>query len=226
MSEKSQRTERQASGDSALGGDLIDGVVEAVGAALEVGASLTRSIAKVTAGQRRVPEPSGTGGPIAAIVHYGSAALANVVHTVLGTTDRRHPGDTRPESRTRATRTAAVPTVEPGATLRIPLSIENPGNEPMEGMGFSCLRLVGETAGVGTPLDKRALRFAPRSLTVAPHDFEKLTVFVNTAHDTDPGRYEAVVGLGDDIFEVSVHFDVVPRDVPRREEEAEDEGTQ
>jgi len=89
---------------------------------------------------------------------------------------------------------ASLPVVQRGGTLRIPLSIENPANEPMQHLNFLCLEMRGGSPGQGVPLPVSAVRFQPESLTIEPRDFEKLTVFIDTGFDTLPGKYEAVLG--------------------------------
>lgn len=204
---ESKQNENKSTGAS----DIVNGVGEVVGAVLGIGAAVAKTVAQATSGGKEVPAPSG-GGPINAMVHYGVAAVSNVVGTVLssvnvGAAPARPAKSAAPSSP--APQATTLPRVRRGASLRIPLSIENPGDEPMRGMSFTCLRMNGGKADAGTPLRERALRFQPETLDVAPKDFEKLTVYIDTAPDTAPARYEAVIGLDQGVFETTIVFEVI-----------------
>ena len=91
----------------------------------------------------------------------------------------------------------------------MPLSIENTGAEPMTDLQFRCLAVEVESAGPGTPLVPSNVRFEPASLTVAPRDFEKLTVYVDAPAETAPGQYQVTIGLESGTFRTAFPFVVV-----------------
>jgi hypothetical protein len=106
-----------------------------------------------------------------------------------------------------------MPRVRAGSTLRVPLSIENPGAERMDDMRFACLALArapGSVPAKGAPLGIDDVRFQPLPLSVGPRDFEKLTVFVDTRPDTAPGRYDLTIGLPGGAFQMTIPFEVQP----------------
>jgi hypothetical protein len=96
--------------------------------------------------------------------------------------------------------------------LRIPLSIENPDAQAIDQLEFTALAVKGDGTAGGTPLGVGSLRFEPATMTIAAHDFEKLTVFVDTRPETAPGPYEAAIGLGGSRPEINVRFAVVGAD--------------
>lgn len=198
--------------DSSGVDDIVTSLSDVVGAVMGVGAAVTKTFAEVTSGSKKISPPEEGSNPINVMVHYTMEGVTNVVSAVVGAVGGREDQETnQPTEKAAAKPQAApvVPVVERGATLRIPLSIENPGDEPMQGMAFGCTAIEGHATAAGLPLSKAALRFQPEILDVAPKDFEKLTVFINTAEDTAPGDYTATIGLGGGTFESHVPFKVV-----------------
>jgi hypothetical protein len=218
--------------DPQAGADMIvAGVIEVLNAALSVGATVAKTIAQQTSGGKSLPEPEGRDSALNDMVHYGVAAVTNVVGLVVSgagvVSGSVKPPEPTPQSNysepqnysTQSDRTTApssspsvpnLPTVHQGSTLRIPLSIENPSSEPMSDMTFVCLTMSGETAGSGQPLDISAVRFQPQTLSIAPKDFEKLTVFIETYPDTTIGLYKTVIDMGKKNFETVLQFQVIP----------------
>jgi hypothetical protein len=197
---------------------LIEGVSEAVSLSLRIGATLARMAAQATAGDKMVPAPRRQDNLINAIVHYSIATVVNIVDTVVESVqDVRQasagsPATPAQSGRAEEVQTAADParpTVHRGATLRIPLSIENPGSEPMAGLRFTCPAVSGGDSEAGRPLSPATIRFEPEALTIAPKDFDKLTVYVDVPADAASGRYAATIGLSDGTFETILHFEVV-----------------
>ena len=200
---------------------LVRGMSDVLGAALGVGASVAKAVAQATAGAKPVEPPRGDR-PLEAMVHYGLATVTNVLGIVtngVGLGVRAAPtgsgaggpsdaGGVPDSGGATATAAAPLPTVRAGNALRVPLSIQNPGAEPMRGIAPVCLALEARGLGAGQPLGAAALRFQPARLDVAPRDFEKLTVFVDTEPDSAPGRYEAVIGLGAPGVETRLAFQV------------------
>jgi len=197
--------------------DLVAGVTAVVDAALGVGASLAKVFAEATAASKPVARPA-SDAPLDAMIHYGLATVTNVAERVtsrvsgLGSPFGRGGAATAP-----GRAAAAGPRVHAGATLRVPLSIENPGDAPMTGVAFRCtsLRYLGDAAG--PPLGPEAVRFHPAVLEILPRDFEKLTVFVDTRADTALGRYCATIDCGGNALRTPLEFDVIaaePRPTP------------
>lgn len=193
--------------------ELLDGVAQVISATLGVGAAAARMVAQATAAGREVPPPAAGAGPLNAIVHYGMATVSQLTGLVFrsagGTAATPQGGGAAPAS----PRPGRGPQVHQGSTLRIPLSIENPGDVPMTGLSFRCLELsyLGLGKVEGETLSVEALRFHPVLLDVQPRDFEKLTVFVDTRDDTAPGCYRARIGMGDGGFETAFEIEVIPR---------------
>lgn len=184
-----------------------------VNAALEIGSSVAKVFAQATSLDKPLQDPPADDNPVSKMVYYGTTTIGNVVRMVFsGLSGSDSGGGTQPggNGTNQGTPENAMPSVGRGSTLRMPLSIENRGNEPMEGMVFFCLSMKGNTTGPGTPLNEAAVRFQPARLDVPPNDFEKLTIFIDTAHETAPGTYEAMIALGPGIFENRIVFEVRP----------------
>ena len=193
--------------------DVVDGVTEVLNAALELLSEITRRTAEATAPRDRLIEPCPADAPpINTAVRYGVATVTNVIE-MMGTAIRDAAGGG--SSATRAKRPGGVagpatrPTAKRGATLRIPLSIENPSATEVEELVFVALELRFRGSGPGASLPRESIRFEPEVLTIAPRDFEKLTVFVDVPDDAAVGRHDARIGLAGGDFETSFRFDVV-----------------
>lgn len=197
---------------------ILAGVANVVNSALDVGAALARTVAQATAGSNRIPEPAPNASAIDEVLHYGRVVVGNVIRVVLPGAGGTAPEQQAASAAARtpdAARATESPRVHAGATLRVPLSIENPGAEPMAEMHFACLamtRTPGSGPASGAPLGVDAVRFQPLPLTVGPRDFEKLTVFVDTRSDSAPGRYEMTIGLPGGGFQMAIPFEVIPEE--------------
>lgn len=216
---------------------LTQGVAEVMNAFFSIGASVAKTVAEATANTKQVPTPSSNAAPLNAIIHYSLITVGNVINLFAGGIRNSLPKNVGTESSagvqakdrnaggaagkasvaenpgSAAESSPSLPVVQRGGTLRVPLSIENPSNEPMQQMTFLCLEMRCPSPASGIPLDVSAVRFQPETLSVEPRDFEKLTVFIDTSHETSPGRYEAVLGLGGGIFEMSVQFEVLSQTI-------------
>jgi hypothetical protein len=195
-------------------GRSVAGVVEAV---LDVGVSVTKVLAEATA-PGGVVEPLPPSTPaFQAIVRYGVTAVGNVATAILsgGQVLRRAAGVTVgaaaagapvPPASSPATARGG-PRVQPGSTLRVPLSVENPGERPMRELTprVRALRHADgrDAAGVIPP---GAVRFDPEEFDVAPRDFEKLTVFIAVPAQAPVGAFELVLALGPDEPDLKIAF--------------------
>lgn len=190
---------------------ISSGISEVVHAALGVGAAVARTIAEATAQGKPVPPGASGEGPFADIIHYGVQATSNVVSMAI----RGMPSTPQPAGATGAgPAPASFPTVHAGSTLRIPLSIENPSDTEMPQMTFCGRELIYEGHSSGTPLTEEALVFEPAALSIAPRDFEKMTVFIATTEATAAGMYLAKITVEGGSFESSLRFEVVPANQP------------
>lgn len=197
---------------------ILAGVANVVNSALDVGAALARSVAQATAGSQRVPEPAPNSSAIDEVLYYGRVTLGNVIRVVLpgagsAAAEPAQPANASAARTPDGPRVGDMPRVHAGATLRVPLSIENPGAEPMSDMRFACLALArapGSAPVTGKPLGTDDVRFQPLPLSVGPKDFEKLTVFVDTRPDTAPGRYDMTIGLPGGAFQMTIPLEVTP----------------
>jgi hypothetical protein len=189
---------------------LTSGITEVITAALSVGAAMARTAAQATAMGKPVPPGAAGEGPIADIIHYSVEAASNVARLVIrGIPSTIRPATTPTPSGSPAA-TATYPSVHAGATLRIPLSIENPTEAEMSQLTFVCGDLTYEGRAGGTPLTAAALSLEPATLTIAPRDFEKLTVFIATTEATATGNYHAKITVEGGSFESALRFEVLP----------------
>ena len=209
------KEQRNTGGGTPPAQDLIAGVNEVVNAALNVGASLAKAAAQATAAGLPVNTPTASTGPLNAIVHYSVVTVSNVASMVLKSAGGLKMGVARPSAprgaATAAPAPATLPCVHQGATLRIPLSIENPGEQPMNDVAFHCTEMTYLGRATGPALQTGNVRIQPQTLNILPHDFEKLTLFISTQADTTPGRYLATITIGPDGTTL-VEFEVLPHE--------------
>jgi hypothetical protein len=188
-------------------GASVAGVVDAV---LEVGVSLARVMAQATA-SGGVVEPLPPSTPaFQAIVRYGVTAVGNVASALMsGGEALRKAGKGTTPSAAKPAR-GGSPTVQAGSTLRVPLSVENPGEQPMRDLSPR-VRAVRRAAGAdaASVIEPGSIRFEPVQFDVAPRDFEKLTVFVPVPDDTPAGNYQVVLALGPEEPDLTIAFAVI-----------------
>ena len=201
---------------------VAEGVSEVVNAAFGVGAAIAKTLAEATAAGKPVTRPEAQQGPFGEMVHYGVTTLTNVIGLVVsvmggvvsGATDRGQsvsPGAAEPPvAREKGSGASNHPKVHQRGTLRIPLSMENPTDQPMENLVFICQGMRGKRLQAGQPLTETAMRFQPERLDIAPKDFEKLTLLIETDAQTAPGDYVAHVGVATGDFQIKVEFEVLP----------------
>jgi len=161
-----------------------------------------------------VAEPEDVERPLAAIVHYGWATVGNVLgvltsglNVVVKPTNGQPASAASPSRREPAVR--RLPSVHRGSTLRIPLSIENPGGAGDYELSFTCTNLTFDGDPSGLVLENVAVRLEPNTLVVAPYDFEKLTVLIDTQDDSAVGSYEALITSEAGDFEIPLRFEVM-----------------
>jgi hypothetical protein len=175
-------------------------------AMLKAGASVARSFAEAVSGR---PQPLVPGEPpLASLVRHASSGVAGVAWIMI--TAARSVANEDPArsvasdeaARTGGAGTAPVaqaappepppgPVVAPGSTLRIPLSVDNPGDSDMAGLQP---RVLAATLD-GTEVQPPKVRFQPKKLSIAPKDFEKLVVLIDMPADAPEGRWRLAFSL-------------------------------
>ena len=188
---------------------LLGGALNVGNAALDLGVTLTRAVATVTARGTPVPEPLPDRGQIPDMIHYGLATANSLIRIVLPGAAAAPVVRPAPTTNTPARPVPNSPRVHRGSVLRIPLAIENPGATPMLDLQFICMELISSQLEDGKPLSTDAVRFEPPSLTVQPNDFEKLTVYVTPSADTTQATYSMVIGVAGSDFQLTVQFEVI-----------------
>lgn len=99
---------------------------------------------------------------------------------------------------------SGVPTGRVGEQLRMPMMVENPGREAMKELAFRVVALAGPE---GSSLSGASLSVVPAAISVAPGDFEKLTLVVDVPVGAVAGEYEGRLGLeGDSSLQVPFRF--------------------
>jgi hypothetical protein len=196
---------------------LTDRLTEVVDAGLQLGASLARRLAELTGS----PEQQESGVPVDDLVRFGSEAAGNVLGLVaagartginLGARASRAVTPERGAGQP-AAQTRTQPMVTRGSTLRVPLLVENTGQTPTRPLTFattSLLRAGCPDSGDCTCLPVDTVSFAPETLVVAAHDFEKLTVRIAVPSGAAPGGYTASITAGDGWFSTTIGFSVLP----------------
>jgi hypothetical protein len=160
-------------------------ISELVASALTVSASLAQVVAEASTGKPQPHVPSETA--LQSVVRHATTTVSSLVSTAVAAT-RKPAGPSQP-----------VLQLQAGGSLRLPLSIDNPGSSPMTGI---VPRMVSAEQGI-------AVSFVPEVLDIAPLDFEKLVVMVSAAPDAARGlRTVAFVLTGQEDQPISLTFDV------------------
>lgn len=194
---------------------LASGITGVVNAALSVGAALARTAAAATAPGAVASTPAAsTEAPLKEIVHYSVEAAANFVRLIVRSANPSASAQTATQTASSAPPGPAHPTVHAGSVLRIPLSIQNPTEVEMAAMTFCCGSLIYQGSESGEPLTAQSFVFQPNPLTIAPRDFEKITIFITTAEATAPGVYLAHIMVQGGTFESPLTFEVLPAPSP------------
>lgn len=192
--------------------DVAAGVANVIEAALGVGVSLARVLAEATALGRAVePVPAGTP-PISAIVRYGVTAAGNLASALVSGAQGLKPSvgtmKAAASSGSAADGRGAGPRVAAGASLRVPMSVENPSDRPMRDLQPRLRAVRRGSADASAVIGADCIRFGPERFDVAPHDFEKLTVTVSVPADVPAGDYEVMFALNDTDPDLKLAFAV------------------
>ncbi|WP_225031053.1 hypothetical protein [Paraburkholderia sp. XV] len=205
--------------------ELADSLGQVIHSALGVGVALSRLAAKATgsgSGSGSEEQPAAGAGPVSVIVHYSLTAVRNMTGTLTGILPDLMPsvnvrpvsadGSAAPGAHAPASNSAMgamVPSVHQGATLRVPLSVQNPANEPLLALTPRCESLEFTGSDSAHVLTHDAFHFAPAALSVAGRDFEKLTVLVDVPADAAPGRYTARIDSPEGGLALRLDFDIL-----------------
>lgn len=207
---------------------LAEGLTDVLNAVFSVGAAITKTMAEATAvGKLVARAPESAQGPLGEMLYYGVSVVSNVIGLVVSGMGKVVSSGNEKSHSKHAVRGGEkdnappqredkrLPRVHQGGSLRIPLSMENPGDQPMKDLVFVCLQMKGKDIAAGAALTEQTVRFQPECLEIASRDFEKLTVFIDTDAKTATGRYEALIGVGGGGMELQVEFDVAQAEQTR-----------
>lgn len=165
-------------------------ISELVASALTVSAALAQALAEASTGRPQPHVPSDTA--LQSVVRHATTTVSSLVSTAMAAT--RKP----------ATAPQPVLQLQAGGSLRLPLSIDNPGNGPMAG-------IVPQVVSISHSLSSDGITviFSPETLNIAPQDFEKLVVTVTAAPDAARGNWTvAFVLTGQEDQPITLTFDV------------------
>lgn len=150
--------------------------------AVRVSAKLAQASAEAATGE---PQPVRDGETaLQELVRHSSTAAGSLLGQ--GLSALREGAGVSTHAQDANTADAPLPRVSPGSTLCLPLSITNPGTSPMNGVTPT---LVGLSHENGEDTSAPKLRFEPAELSIAPHDFEKLVVYVDVPAAAAAGQW-------------------------------------
>lgn len=182
-----------------------------IGSTLNVVTGLARTTAELSVRERLIEPPKADTPPLNAIIHYGLITVVNIAGLVTSAVRNGEsvtpPPTCRPGTPERqgTPEQQGLPTLRPGATLRMPLSVENRGDEAMTEVVPRVVELGYTGLDTATALDASAVRFEPERLTIGAHDFEKVKVIVTAAQNSAPGHYTLTLTFGAEVTTV-IHF--------------------
>lgn len=179
---------------SQAAGALID-------SAMKLSASVAQVVAEAATGKPQNAQPGDT--HLQTIVRHGTAAASGIVSTVTSAaraTRATENGEDAPFS------TETLPTIVAGASLRVPLSVDNPTADAMSNLNPVLTELVHSDYEDGQGWN---VSFEPEVFTVAPQDFEKLVVHVAVPEHAKEGLGTVTFSLGEASAPVTIRFRVV-----------------
>lgn len=172
-----------------------------VSASMQVTAQLAKSVAEAATGE--VQEERSGETSLQEVVRHGSTATGSILALALSVL--RQGMESR-GSKVNSAKAAPLPSVIAGQKLRIPLSIDNPGSDEAMDLQPALVLLAGSNA---TEANKPKISFDPISLSIAPHDFEKLVVIVTTNKNAEAETWTCSFNFGDvQSGEMEFKFDV------------------
>lgn len=156
---------------------------------LQSGAALARGFAQAVSGKQPPVVPGEA--PLAAMVRHTSAGVAGILKVAVEAA--RSAGAGSPAGAVEPVPSSG-PIVGAGETLRIPLSVDNPGAEPMTGLTPAVLSATCN----GLPARAHPVEFTPATLAIAPFDFEKLVLTVKVPRKAAEGLWRLRFRIGPD----------------------------
>lgn len=155
---------------------LGEAAAELIDSALKLSASVAQTVAEATTGKPQEDHPEDT--HLQAIMRHGTTAAGSLLTTVIAAARSTAPNGASPA---KAPPSAPALVAEPGQSLRVPLSVDNPGTDTMTG--------IEPRLAESDPVLPFDVAFSPESLTIEPKDFEKLNVLIDIHADAAPGLY-------------------------------------
>lgn len=155
----------------------VEAMAKLVDSALALSESVAQAVAEATTGRPQPRRPEDTA--LQTIVRHGATATGSLLTTVVEATRNAHDASAAGPEPVR-------PALARGETLRMPLSIDNPGSDVMDGI-VPTLEEVAHTDRRSAP--PLSVAFEPAELTIGPRDFEKLVVLVSAPADAEPGPW-------------------------------------
>lgn len=149
-------------------GEAVGALVKSV---MHLGASIAQTVAEAASGKAQEQRAGDT--DLQAIIRHGTTAAGSIIATVVSATEQGSNAQ-KQEPQT------AGPKIAAGNTLRVPLSIDNPGTDALENIAPVLLEITCEDAEIV---------FEPDQLTIGPRDFEKLVVLIHVPDTCTPDQY-------------------------------------
>jgi hypothetical protein len=185
----------------------FDGVrrfaADVVGLTLKAGVVVTKGFADTVSGKSQPPVAGEA--PLLSMVRHtttGLFTLARVAMDAARATGEPPSSNLAPESRPPQEPLPTGPSVAPGGNLTIPISVSNPGRVPMTELTPQVIGMTLDSAPVPAP----QVRFIPPTLTIAPHDFEKIRIEINLPADMPEGVGRLSFAIGADVAANEIMF--------------------
>lgn len=123
-----------------------------------------------------------------------------IAQGTVSNADNRAPS-APPSSRQEPAQETPVLQLERAGKLRIPFSVDNRSAEPMTRIEARLIEVFDEAEEPSKGLN---VSLSPKTLHVAPHDFEKLTVEITARKNAKNGHYTVRFSIGEDPIELSI----------------------
>lgn len=186
------------------GKTIADSLADLAQAGLGLGAVLARAAAEAATGEAQTDDPEEP--RIRAIVRHGATATGGFLR--LATQAARSAASPQQDRDAQAAKASANrPRVRPGGSIRIQMSVENPSDTPMKDLRPCILTLEAaepQPEDSGTP----AVSLQPDTLTVAPHDFEKLSVLIEAPDTLGDSDWTAMLLIDEGLAPTPIAFQV------------------
>ncbi|MFI6098142.1 hypothetical protein ACIA8G_21490 [Lentzea sp. NPDC051213] len=199
MTEESDKTSAGVA-DAPEADALATDVAGIVNSALNIVTGLVKTTAEMTERDRLIAPPNADTPALNAIIHYGLTTMVNIAGLVTSALrDNTETAKSQPDDGPTTAEQNGLPTLPPGATLRMPLSVENRGETIMTDVVPQLVKLDYVGHSPTSSLDASAVRFEPEQLSIGARDFEKVKVIVAAPQDAATGTYALTVALGEEV---------------------------